>query len=208
MTEDHPDRDDVLAAVEVVARAVEPVTDSDDLWDKPAGTLRWSCRHTLAHTGDCLTWYAANLARHSTGPIEVAEMPDDVEPARLLDALRSGAALLASVVVAAQPEDRAFHPFGIADRSGFAAMGCDELLVHGYDLADGLGVLYKPPAELSRHVLRRLFPWAPTDTDPWATLLWANGRTPLGNRPPETEWLWHCAPLTEWDGHIRRRRKT
>jgi hypothetical protein len=94
----------------------------------------------------------------------------------------------------------------MADASGFAAMGCDEILVHGYDLATGLDLAYDPPAAAAEATLRRLFPWAPTDTDPWATLLWANGRAALGEQPPEKRWLWQCAPLAEWNGEIRRRR--
>jgi mycothiol maleylpyruvate isomerase-like protein len=45
------------------------------------------------------------------------------------------------------------------------------------------------PAELS------LFPEAPTDEDPWATLLWANGRTALGELPRRDTWKWRCTPL-------------
>ena len=47
-------------------------------------------------------------------------------------------------------------------------------------------------------------PWAPADVDPWDGLLWANGRRPLDDLPPERDWLWQCAPLDEWDGTIRR----
>ena len=165
---------------------------------------------TLAHMVDCLNWYAALLARRSTGDVEVPEAAA-LGPSQLVDALRSGAAVLAAAVAAADADDRAWHPFGIADRCGFAAMGCDELLVHGFDLAGGLGhqgaaLLYEPPNELTERVVRRLFPWSPDDEESWATLLWANGRAALGDRPPETKWLWQCAPLTEWDGEVRRLR--
>ena len=53
---------------------------------------------------------------------------------------------------------------------------------------------------LSSAVLTRLFPWAPTDGDPWSALLWATGRGELPGREPVTSWRWHCAPLAEWDG--------
>jgi hypothetical protein len=78
------------------------------------------------------------------------------------------------------------------------------VLVHGADLAAGLGVDFEPPAEVCEHVVRRLFPWAPADAPSWAALRWANGRAPLGDRLPERKWLWHCAPLDEWDGTARR----
>ncbi|MGH2728617.1 MAG: hypothetical protein ACRDKS_16725, partial [Actinomycetota bacterium] len=55
--------------------------------------------------------------------------------------------------------------------------------------------------DVCARVLARLFPWAPRDAEPWAALLWANGRAPLGDRPRQSgEWVWHCKPLAEWDG--------
>src|SRR5205814_10489271 len=130
----------------------------EDLWDAPAGGLDWTCRHTLAHAADCLVWYAANLARASTHLVEVAELARTAPAPILVDALRSAGALLAAAVTAATPEQRGPHPFGVADRSGFAAMGCDEVLVHGADVAAGLGVEFAPPADVVDHVVRRLFP--------------------------------------------------
>ena len=164
------------------------------------GSPHSTCRRTLAHVVDCLVWYAAHLARRTSGDVEVPEMDRNATAPVLLDALRSGGALLAAVVERADPTDRGWHPFGIADRSGFAAMGCDEALIHGADIAAGLGVGLDPapPSVLCERVLRRLFPWAPEGVDPWDALLWANGRQPLGDRPSDHRWLWHCAPLVEW----------
>jgi hypothetical protein len=58
-------------------------------------------------------------------------------------------------------------------------MGCDEILVHCWDAVRGLGEEFAPPAELADRVLRRLFPWAPTNESPWQPLMgeWAH-------RPP------------------------
>ncbi len=85
-------------------------------------------------------------------------------------------------------------------------MGCTEILVHTSDVAEGLGVPFEPPAALPSRVLRRIFPWAPEDEDAWATLRWASGRTALGARERlAADWYWHCAPLDEWDGTIKRR---
>jgi hypothetical protein len=72
--------------------------------------------------------------------------------------------------------------------------------VHTGDAARGLGLSFTPSAGLSRATLRRLFPWAPTDADPWQGLLWANGRVDLPGQERQTGWRWHCAPLAEWDG--------
>jgi hypothetical protein len=67
--------------------------------------------------------------------------------------------------------------------------------MHGNDIATGLGLAYTPPAGVAERTLRRLFPSSPVDTDPWATLLWANGRQPLGDRVATKRWRWHPAPL-------------
>lgn len=94
---------------------------------------------------------------------------------------------------------------GMADPSGFAAMACDEMLIHTDDAARGLDVSFDPPHELAEPVLRRLFPWVSEVTDPWQQLRWANGRIELDGRPRLTDWAWHCAPLDEWDGTMPRR---
>ena len=65
---------------------------------------------------------------------------------------------------------------------------------------------------LSEAVLRAggepltVHPWAPGGVAPWPALLWANGRVDLaGGRPrPGSDWVWHCAPVDEWDGTIPR----
>jgi hypothetical protein len=89
---------------------------------------------------------------------------------------------------------------GMADPSGFAAMACDEMLIHTDDAARGLGLAFSPRHDLAELVLRRLFPWVPVDADPWPLLRWANGRIALGGRARLEGWVWHCAPLDEWNG--------
>ena len=59
-----------------------------------------------------------------------------------------------------------------------------------------------PPLELVQPVLRRLFPWVPVEASAWPALLWATGRGELpGYGPGAADWMAHCAPLAEWDGH-------
>jgi hypothetical protein len=205
MDSDEPRGEHVLHAAQYVVDALSPAASRDEDWDLPAGPLTWSCRATACHVVDCLNWYAALLARRAVAPVEVSELDRQVPLPALFDSMLSAAAVLAASVTAAAPTERAWHAFGVANRSGFAGMGCDELLVHGSDLAEGLGVPYQPPSALCEVVVRRMFPWTPEGVDPWAGLLWANGRAALQKRPPETDWLWQCAPLSEWDGAIRRR---
>src|ERR1022692_680181 len=194
-----------MAAAGDFVGALTPAAAEPERWDDVAGQLTWSCRDTIAHVVSCCSWYAALLARRAGGDVEVAEMDGQAPPPILLDAAASSAAVLAAAVRAAAPSDRAWHSFGIGDRSGFAAMGCDEILVHGGDIAAGLGLDYAPPPDLCLRVLRRLFPWAPAaqvQASPWQALLWANGRTRLGTTPPQQKWRWHCAPLNEGDGTV------
>ena len=93
--------------------------------------------------------------------------------------VETAAAVLAELARAAGPEIRAFHPAGMADGSGFVAMGCVEIVIHTADIAEGLGLSFQPPDELTRAVVSRLFPWAPAGADPWAAFRWACGRISL-----------------------------
>jgi uncharacterized protein (TIGR03083 family) len=196
---------DVVTAAQCLIDALAPAAAEPERWDDAAGQLTWTCRDTIAHVASCCSWYAALLARRADGEVTVAEMDAQAPPSVLLDAVMSSAAVLAAAVHASEPTDRAWHPFGIGDRSGFAAMGCDEILVHGSDAAAGLGLDYSPPPGLCHRVVERLFPWVPdaqAQASPWTTLLWANGRTHLDGIPARQAWMWHCAPLTEWDGTV------
>ena len=86
--------------------------------------------------------------------------------------------LLVAVVATALPERRGFHPRGVSDRTGFAAMGIVEAMAHGYDILSAHGVDYSPDGEVCRSVLDRLFRSAARSEDPWHDLLAATGRTP------------------------------
>jgi hypothetical protein len=63
----------------------------------------------------------------------------------------------------------------MADASGFAALACDEMLLHTSDITASLGVGFDPPRQVCARVLARLFPWAPHDQDAWGGPA-ANGR--------------------------------
>jgi hypothetical protein len=196
--------DDLLEAVSTSKQALEPFVARD--WSVRAGDLDWDVRRTLTHVCDAVGWYAAHLALRIPRRLRLDFLAHrDASNAELLDVLDAAAATLAGVARTAPTLARAFHTAGMADTSGFLAMGCDEILVHGWDAVRGLGDEVAPHAELAERVLRRLFPWAPTTTSPWQTLLWANGRADLpGQEPQGPDWLWHCAPLHEWDGTVPR----
>ncbi|MEU6947020.1 DinB family protein [Streptomyces sp. NPDC046316] len=182
-------------------------------WQRPAGGLTWSCWETVEHLADDLFAYAAQLGldapalgtevpflwerRREGGPANVTYADPKAGTAGLLQVLESCGALLTAVVRTVPADRRAYHCFGLSDAEGFAAMGIVETLVHTHDIATGLGVPFHPPAGLCGQVLTRLFPGAPTDTDRWATLLWATGRGELPARERLTSWRWFAAPRAE-----------
>jgi len=174
-------------------------------WTAPIPGMSWTVSDAVAHAAQGLLWYAVDL---SAGPDELRttelRVRPDSAPAELVRTVGAFAAVLAATIDAAPPGARGWEQWGMPDADGFAAIACDELLVHTGDAARGLGLTFTPPPELAEVTLRRLFPWAPGDgeaaQDPWATLLWANGRTELEGRARLTRWRWHCAPLAEWDG--------
>lgn len=137
---------------------------------------------------------------YPSGGMDQLTVPD------LLLLLEVNAAILDHVLRAAPASARAFHRAWV-DPSGFAGMGCDEILIHTADIAAGFEIDFRPPEDLSSRVLARLFPWAPTDIGHWESLLWANGRIalPESGLPRDENWRWHPAPLNEWDGRIPRR---
>lgn len=176
-------------------------------WSRPAGDLAWSCRRTLDHIPDALALYAAHLATRAMARLPLGRDGDpERSPTELLTVVGATAAVLAEVARAAPLEARGYHAAGMADAEGFLAMGCVELLIHTDDIAQGLALPFRPPSALAERVLRRLFPWAPTEGGPWAALRWAAGRAALPDRLRlGPDWYWHCAPLAEWDGTVRRR---
>jgi hypothetical protein len=191
--------EDVYETASACRRTLTPVAAVH--WDRPAGDLEWSCRTTLAHILSALLYYAINLAVRSTVPRPSGQADPSLPVTELLDALEARAGLLAEVCAAAPPGARGAHDWGMADASGFAALACDEMLVHTGDIAVSLGIRFDPPREVCARVLARLFPWAPEDVDPWEAMRWANGRGPLGNRRRlSPDWVAHPAPLKEWDG--------
>ena len=168
----------------------------------PVPALETDAGGVVAHVTSCLTWYAHDLVAgpFATGGFELTRRPG-ADWQELRRQLAASGEVLARVVDGASPADRGAHSWGQADAEGFAAMGCAELLLHAGDVDDALGGTgWTPPTVVVAAVRDRLFPWAPTDADPWPALRWATGRGELPGRDRVTTWRWHCAPLDEWDG--------
>lgn len=199
---------DVTAAVTLVLDAFRDVP--DDGWDGPAGSLAWTCWETVEHMADDLFAYAFQLGpadpsldryvpvvaepRRAGGPANTIFAERGTGTAGLLEVLETCGAVLAAMVGAAPDDRRAYQVYGVSDPAGFAAMGVVEVLVHGHDLAGGLGRAWNPSGPLCARVLTRLFPDAPGDTDPWSALLWCAGRIELPGRPRRTGWRWDGTP--------------
>ncbi len=191
--------DDVLAAAELCRLALEPALPAD--WDVPVPGLDFTVASVVAHAAEAPLWYSVDMWSGAENAAFDVKVLADAANERLLTSLLAAARALAAGVDAAPAGTRGFHPFGSPDPDGFAAMGCDELLVHGDDAARGLAVEFTPDPRLAAAVLARLFPWHTVgpDDDPWEVLLWANGRTERAGRPHQERWRWQCAPLSEWD---------
>lgn len=194
---------DLLTATESCRTTLAPAVQRN--WSARAGELDWDCRRTLDHVSDALLFYAVHLATRAAERRTPVRNGDPVAAVpELLDAVESTATILSRLTAEASPETRAFHPAGVADADGFRAMGCQEILTHTGDIADGLNLPFAPPDDLCDRILHRIFPWAPDAValpDRWSALRWACGRASLPDRPRlAADWWWHCAPLAEWDG--------
>ncbi len=188
----------------VCAEFLRGFTDRD--WGVEVPGMDMSIAAVVAHIADGCLWYAIDLSAEGKS-LQAAEhgVKVDTTSTDLVDTLETYANVVASVVGAASSSARGFHPLGNADRSGFAAMACDEMLIHTNDAASGLGVDFVPPQRLADQVLRRLFPWVDRSGDSWSDLLWANGRIAHQGKDRLTNWAWHCAPLEDWNGEIAQR---
>jgi uncharacterized protein (TIGR03083 family) len=196
-TDPQPDGVDLRHALAISRALLEPVIGRD--WSVPIPDLDWTVGEAVGHIAEACLWYATDLAARGR---ELHTMRLDVDPTvppdELLATLAAFTEVLIRVVESTAPDVRGYHPFGMADASGFVAMACDEMLVHTFDAACGLGLEFEPDASLCARTLVRLFPEAPADVAPWPALLWTNGRIELPDRPRRERWRWHCAPPEEW----------
>lgn len=193
--------DHVRRAAEICRSTLAPALNAD--WSIPAGPLTWTCRETLDHISDALGFYCGQLATRATrrrprfrNGDPGSSIPD------LFDAVDTGAAMLGAIAAASPPDTRAFHRMGASDPEGFLAMACEEILVHTWDIAQGLGLAVSVPDDLARVVLHRIFPWAPIEVSAWEAQLWCSDRVELPGKGKIIRWGWHGAPVNEWDGQM------
>ncbi|MFD5091335.1 hypothetical protein ACFWMR_12085 [Amycolatopsis thailandensis] len=191
--------DDLDAAIGSVTAGLGQASGRD--WSAVPGTGELTAWQTAEHLGDCLISYAGLLIARPSLPRFVcfeAVAEATAQPWELLEFVTVGGRVLGAVLRTTDPDVRAYHPSGEADIEGFAGMGCVEVLVHGEDMARGLGVTLDPPRDLCSRVLARMFPDVDAgDVDPWTALLWATDRTDLPGRSSRAGWQWRSAPLDD-----------
>ena len=190
---------ELLEATQYFVGTFRPQTHRD--WTTRAGDLEWDVAFTVTHVAAHMTKAATYLASATTtwSPLVMSADPRATND-QLLDAVDIAAGGLAFVADRADDATRGFHAWGMGDASAFLARAANEVLVHGWDVAQGLGVAFAPPAALCASVVHRRFPWvdnnADSAVDSWSTLLTSAGRT------GEPAWIPIESALSEWDGTV------
>jgi hypothetical protein len=160
-------------------------------WTARAGDVEWDCLTTVGHIAGALVSYSTKLVRSAAQRSASFTLGVSHEgPSNALDVLDACSAILVTVLRAASPTSVSWHPFGMAGPRDCAAMGSVEILVHTYDVCQGLGVGWQPPDHLAASALAALFPDVPTGEHPGADLLWATGRIATVDRPRRQGWAW------------------
>lgn len=178
-----------------ISRSVRAMLETLDerAWPRAAAAVGWDCRTTIEHIGGDFIHYAGQVV--SSAEDHYVAFSFDLDRAgthhELVEAVDMAGGLLAAAVAVAAPDSLGWHPQGRFRPDAYAAMGGCEALVHGYDIAQGVGLPWLPADELAWAVVERVFPDASTRcaTHPaGAVLLWATGRRPLRDLPPRTDW--------------------
>lgn len=179
---------------EAVSEMVGVLASRGDVdWRVRAGSLDWDCWATAAHVAHHLAAYAAQVAGHATEgylPFDLVMSPE-AAPRDVLQVATACGRLLSVAVDGAGSGPVGWH-WGMSDAPGFAAMGVAEVLVHTFDITQGLGVAWRPPEPLSELVVARLLPESPPGLAS-EVLLWATGRAKLADRGRIREWVWRAA---------------
>lgn len=186
--------DDLRQLTDLTVSAWRSAADRD--WSVPAGSLTWTCADTAGHTVDTVLAPAIFLASRRVDDYPsygISTPGPDAAPAVLIEALQTAARILVAVVADASPDVRAViwrrprvevrGPADFLPRAGL------ELILHAYDVCQGLGVPFTPPHDLCARLREhtRDWPmwaspgWSPPTDDPaaWTDLLRASGRSGL-----------------------------
>jgi hypothetical protein len=190
------DSTDVRRALDDSLTLLTAPAETPSAWSAQAGVVEWTCLRTAEHIAHDLTAYAIQFAARAQDrylPLDLMVRPA-TDPRTVLQITASCARLLCLELDAAAPDATAWH-WGPTDRTGFAALAVNEILMHTWDIAQGLHLEWAPPADLAARVLSRLFPSVlpVPGEDAGSTLLWATGRIALPNHPRRESWILKAA---------------
>ena len=204
---DRPDAADLRRALDVSLERLTALPDR--AWDCPAAGLAWTCRETAAHVLGVLGGYALQLsgtgerfhpypplAEHHPHPNRpgVWFWPEEAGGTRaIVQCIDDVGGLLVAVVATVPPDKTGQHPSGASDRTGFAAMGMGEVLLHAHDILTAHDASLHVVDDVVSPVLSRILPGAARSTDAWGDLLRATGRTEETRGRP---WRWDPARRT------------
>lgn len=180
---------ELVAVTDATLELFERLAESD--WPREVAHTGWTARVTIEHIAGVFIDYAGQIAGRSARHYAAFsfDLARASTQADLLEVVQLTGRLLADAVAAAEPNTLAWQPQGFFDPAGFAAVACTEGLVHGLDVAEGLGIEWHPPDELADPLIRALFPEASGLPGTAAErLLWATGRRPLGAAARRTSW--------------------
>ncbi len=165
--------------------------------ESPAASAGWTCWQTAEHVAGDFAHYAAQIigqprdhyvkfsfdTRRATTPDELREV------------IRAAGGILGAAVLAARPGCLGWHPHGYFTAAGFAAIGAAQGLVHGHDIAAGLGMAWSPKPQLCEQVLSTVFPGAERKAGATAltTLLNQTGRDERPQGEPARTWSYSAA---------------
>jgi hypothetical protein len=161
-------------------------------WQSPAANVGWSCWSTADHISADFAHYAAQvIGRPRDHYVKFSfDTSRATTPDELREVVRAAGGLLAAAVRTAGPDCLGWHPHGYFTPAGFAAIGAAEALVHGHDIAAGLGMAWSPAPRLGEQVLSAVFPDAERRTGSPAlrTLLVQTGRDERPQHEPPRAW--------------------
>lgn len=183
--------DDLITVTDYVADAWLRGADRD--WSANAGTLEWSCQKTADHAFDATLAVGFFLAsrRQDRYPDwgELFSVGADATPEQYAEAIAVAGRLVAGVSAHTPPDVQAIlmrNPAVVAPPSDFPPRAALEAILHGHDVAQGLGVSFAPPADVCarlrdhtkdwRHWQGGVWPPLEFTDDPWRDLVIGSGR--------------------------------
>jgi hypothetical protein len=174
---------ELVDALNAAFSALEKVADLD--WSRLAGLLEWTCWETIDHTIDCVHSFALQIgARADSGFLPFAPMHAEPTATQsdLLEGLRSVSALLVAITRDTPHDGTASDGIVSLSVADWRARTAYEVVLHTYDVMDGLGTSFSLSDELSGATVQSQALWMLDRTrvqgapDNWRGLLEGSGR--------------------------------